>query len=59
MGIMCSVVEELFRDIEKFGWKVVCDKVNYYKAKEQKAIVEASEKNINIYKDAIQQSKIS
>jgi len=34
-------VEELFVDIEKFGWKVVRDKVKFYKKKERQQIIDA------------------
>lgn len=33
-----TIITELFADIEKFGWKVVQDKINFYLKKEEEQI---------------------
>jgi hypothetical protein len=34
-------IEQLFADINKFGWKIVEDKINFYKEKEKQQIIDA------------------
>lgn len=36
-----TIITELFADIEKFGWKVVKDKINFYRRKEKQQIKNA------------------
>ena len=34
-------IEQLFADIKKFGWKIVEDKINFYREKEKQQIIDA------------------
>ena len=36
---MITIIEELFKDIEKFGWKVVENKIKFYLEKEKQQII--------------------
>lgn len=36
-----TIITELFEDIEKFGWKVVQNKINFYLKKEKQQILDS------------------
>lgn len=43
-----TIITELFADIEKFGWKVVQDKINFYLKKEKQQIIDAVNEGISL-----------
>ena len=52
---MITITEELFKDIEKFGWKVVENKINFYLEKEKQQLIDTyidgQSHGFNHYKD--------
>lgn len=53
---MTTIIEELFKDIEKFEWKAVENKLNFYLEKEKQQIInsytDGQSHGFNHYKDA-------